>query len=364
MKRILSTTMFLVACIATFCLFAGQTMAAPAAETAKQIQWRLASTWTEGNSLLDVDRAFAERVKNYTGGNFIINVHPAGQLGSSSQVFDLAANGIVEAACDWPGYWAGKNTAFDLLASTVDNFSFIDYYVWTYSAGGLEQYQYVYGKYGLVAFPIAFSPSESGLRCIKDFKSLNDLKNAKVRISGKLQGYVAQRIGFTPVTINAAEIYESLQRGVIDAAEFAGPEADESLKMHEVAKYWMTPGWHQSAVTNCVMVNKKAWEALPEEYRDAIARAAKDSTAEWLYRKLWVDVQSSNRMIDKFGVTVNQLSEEDLRAISRYAADGNKIMSDENPDYKRVYESMQGYRKEIDRYRGILGRYGFGFLER
>lgn len=327
----------------------------------KKVSWRMVSVWGEGNSLLDVDRGFAQRVSDYTGGNFTIDVFPAGQLGSSNQVFDLVGKGTVEAGTDWPGYWAGKNTAFDILASSLNDFSMVDYYVWIYQAGGLDEYKNLYGKYGLIGMPLAVSSSESGLRCIKDFKTLADLKGAKVRISGKVQGLVAQKLGITPVMINVAELYEALQRGVIDAGEFTGPEGDESIKLHEVAKYWMTPGWHQSSTVNCVFFNKKAWESLPKEYQAVLERAAHDSTSEWLARKFWADTQSANRMLDEYGVKVNPLSKEDLDTISRYSEEATKVMCDENPDYKRIYDSMQAYRKVVDRYRNILGRFGYGY---
>jgi len=325
------------------------------------VKWRLASVWTEGNTVLNIDRAYAERVKRYSGGKFIIDVYAAGEIVGPTQVFDAVQNGTVEMGADWPGYWSGRNTAFELLATSLDDFTSLDKLIWTYQAGGLELYKEIYAKFGLVGFPHAFSPTESGLRCKAELKGMPDLKGRKIRISGKIQGYVSEKIGYTPIALNAGDIYESLQRGVIDCAEFSGPESDESLKITEVAKYWMAPGWHQSEVTFGVFVGKKAWDSLPKEYQELLERAAMDSAAEWMHRQPWQDAVAANKMLDKDGVKVVRYSDDDLAKIRAWGLEGRAEMAKANPDYKKVIDHQDGYRKIIDRLRFLSSPYSWGF---
>ena len=89
---------------------------APAAAD-KVIKWTMVSTWTPAIDLLEGDRNFAKLVTEMSGGRLEITVSPAGELVPATAVFDSVARGSVQAGRDWPSYWAGRNSAFDLLGS-------------------------------------------------------------------------------------------------------------------------------------------------------------------------------------------------------------------------------------------------------
>ena len=325
------------------------------------INWRMASTWGDGNIHYTVDQRFTEILSELTNGQFIVKNYSAGQLGAANQVFDMVAEGTVEAGGDWAGYWTGKNTGFDPLATTMDGFTGMDYFIWCYQGGGLEDaYQYMYNKYDLQYFPILFHSAESGFRGTKAISGIADLKGMKIRLAGKIQGIVAERMGFTPVTVDSTELYEALQRGVVDAGEFSIPASDYTLKLHEVAKYWWAPGWHQSGGCNGVMVNMDAWNSLPEAYQEAFQRAAFLCSAESMARYEWESFNATQEMLDS-GVTVNFYPEEDLAVIRQYVQEATQQLAAENPDYKHVIDSMNAYRALADPYKDILGDYGYGY---
>ncbi len=58
------------------------------------------------------------------------------------------------------------------------------------------------------------------------------------------------RLGVVPQQIAGGEIYPSLERGTIDAAEFSGPADDEKLGFQRVAKYYYYPGFWRAAPTS------------------------------------------------------------------------------------------------------------------
>ena len=69
------------------------------------------------------------------------------------------------------------------------------------------------------------------------------------------------------------DIFPSLERGVIDAAEFVGPYLDRQLGLHKVAKYYYTTGWHEMATTSELTINKKAWASLPPDLQAIVENA-------------------------------------------------------------------------------------------
>src|SRR5699024_7435531 len=139
------------------------------------------------------------------------------------------------------------------------------------------------------------------------------------------------------------EIYESLQRGVIDAAEFSTPYADEIMKLEEVTEYWLTPGWHQTAAVYGVIVNQEAWDSLPDEYKDIIEKASKITMTENSATYAYKDAQSTEKMINEDGIEVTNLSEEEIEHIGEITYEIINDLANENDDLANVLESQMDY---------------------
>lgn len=168
-------------------------------------------------------------------------------------------------------------------------------------------------------------------------------------------------MGINITTIAASELYESLQRGVIDGGEFSTPCSDDSLKLQEVAKYWCSPAWYQSAGVNGVMINKDAWKALPKTYQQAIKTAAETCTGEKLTSYLWNDFKSTEKMLKKDGRIVTHLNKTDWQTIRKTCREVYASEAKSNKNFNTVYSSMLEYRKKADTYRAMLGDYRWGF---
>ncbi len=119
-----------------------------------------------------VTSAFSELVSQLTDGRFTITNYPEGSLCAANQLFDYVQNGTIQCGGDWGGYWSGKDTAFELLSTTMDNFTGMDYYIWITQGGGLKCYQDMYGKYNMTYFPIMINHAESGIRSTKPITSI------------------------------------------------------------------------------------------------------------------------------------------------------------------------------------------------
>lgn len=325
------------------------------------VTWKMGSTWGSGNIHYTVDQRFTELVSELTNGRFKITNYSEGELCSASELFDYVENGTIQCGGDWGGYWSGKDTTFELLSTIMDDFSALDYYTWIYQAGGLSCYQEQYGQYNMEYFPIMVNGSESGVRSVKPIESLDDMRKMKIRLGGVMAGRAAKKLGINITTVAASELYESLQRGVIDGGEFSGPWADDSLKLQEVAPYWCAPAWYQSAGVNGVMINKDAWDKLPEEYQEAISLAASACCGEQIGRYTYNDMVTTNKMLQEDGVTVTHMNDVDRQTIRETCKQVYEEESQANPNFKKVYDSMMEYRQTANAYREWTGDYGFGY---
>jgi TRAP-type mannitol/chloroaromatic compound transport system substrate-binding protein len=107
----------------------------------------------------------------------------------------------------------------------------------------------------------------------KEVKSVKDLKGMKFRVGG-FGGRVIERIGAVPQNIPGGEIYQALEKGTIDAAEWVGPYDDQKLGFNKVAPYYYYPGWWEGGPEVDFFINQKALDALPAEYKAIIEAAS------------------------------------------------------------------------------------------
>ena len=82
-----------------------------------------------------------------------------------------------------------------------------------------------------------------------------------------LGAQVMQKLGMSTQLLAPADIYPALERGVIDATEFAMPDMDIELGFYQIAKYNYYPGWHQPASVGELLMNKAASRRCPRRTR-------------------------------------------------------------------------------------------------
>lgn len=323
------------------------------------VSWKMGSTWGNGTYFYSRDVLFAETVSELTNGKFTINVYGEGELCSSAQCLDYVSDGTIQAAGDCPGYWGGRNTAFEPLCFTCNDFTAMDYLTWINRFDGLEVYNKIYGQFNIVYFPHTITWTESGMRTSSPVTSLEDMKSMKLRVGGVVASRMLKSLGVNIVSMAGGELYEAIMRGTIDGCEFANPSSDISLGLDEVAPYLLLPCWYQSANVNGVMINQEAYNALPDAYKDALKRAT-EITRSQIDATFYDDTTAFRTMMDAGRQNVTFLSEEDMALVQDAIDTTYAEVEQENPDFKMVRDSMRAYREYVDVYRDALDIYGFG----
>ncbi|GEN28734.1 ABC transporter substrate-binding protein [Halovibrio variabilis] len=337
-------------------LAAGVAFAALTTTVHAQEEWTMTTTWPDNLDLIKIDQHWVELVNKLAGDELQINFRAGGTLMPGTEVFDATETGSIEAAGDWPGYWAGLNPAFSPLATTTSLFNGVDYLNWIQQWGGRELYEEIYGQFNMVYLPYGITNNESGFMGRTPIESIADLDGKRLRLSGRDQGRVLEELGGSQVTLAGGEVYQAIERGVIDAGEFSTPGVDYNAGFAEVAEYWATPGWHQSASVFGVMINQDAWDALSEDTQETL-RIAADATMAWSLA--WSERQSTEatqKFIDE-GVTINHFSEEDLARIQEVTNEVILRGACEDPDHAKVYQSMVAYLEHYATWRDVSAPY-------
>lgn len=327
---------------------------------AKKQKWRYQSIWVPSIVLWKPDKYFGDLVNTLTGDELEIQYFEGGKLiTKSDEIFDAVSKGTLDMATDWPSYWEGKNTAFSLITSVPMGFTPADYMIWYWQGGGLELAQELYAKYGIVWFPHSVTGPESGQRTNVPIKKAEDYKNVKMRQCGRTQAKILQDLGGAAIFMPGAEVYMSLQRGTIDAAEFSVPEVDMSMGLHEVTKYWVLPGWHQPGPVSGVMISKKSWDKLSDKAKFMFKEAAM-ATMMWSWTYWEYGSGEFTQKFKQAGTTITRLDDPSINKIQELA--WNLIIADaeQNPDHAKIAYSQIRLFKNLAEWREIQSPFMYG----
>jgi TRAP-type mannitol/chloroaromatic compound transport system substrate-binding protein len=144
----------------------------------------------------------------------------------------------------------------------------------------------------------------------------------------------------------AADIYQALERGVIDATEFSMPAMDIKLGFHQIAKYNYFPGWHQQVSCGELLMNKQAWEALPDAYKAMIETAGEAQISFTYSETEATQFGVMAEMRDKHNVQVKRWGDKDLAAFEKGWREVLKEESAKDPLFKKVADHYLDFRKK------------------
>ncbi len=238
------------------------------------VRWRLASSFPKAlDTIYGGADVFAKRVSEMTGGKFQISVHPGGELMPALGVVDGVQNGTVEMCHTVPYYFFGKNEAFAIGAAIPFGLNSRQMTAWMFEGNGLKLMREFYAGYNIINFPGGNTGAQMGGWYRKEVKSVADIKGLKFRVGG-FAGKVIERMGGVPQNLPGGEIYQALEKGTLDAAEWVGPYDDLKLGFSKVAPFYHYPGWWEGGPQVDFYINDKAFEALTPEYKAIIQSAS------------------------------------------------------------------------------------------
>ena len=180
--------------------------------------------------------------------------------------------GSVECGHTASYYYVGKNPAFAFGTAVPFGLTAQQQNAWLYQGGGNEAMDALFADFGAKSFPAGNTGGQLGGWFKRPVDNLASLKGLKMRIPG-LGGKVMASLGVNVQVLPGGEIYLALERGAIDAAEFTGPYDDEKLGLPKAAKYYYYPGWWEPGPSLTALVNRTAWDKLPEEYQAMFSTA-------------------------------------------------------------------------------------------
>jgi len=205
---------------------------------------------------------FSKEVAELTDGRVNFQIYPGGALGGPTDTFDNIVTGIMDAGWGLHGYNAGKFTVHSVLQlpfladGTGAELSVVAQKLYDTFPEMQEEYSDVKPLWVHAADPYAIITKGKAVR------SFEDVKGLKLRTPSVEAGSMIESWGATPVSLPAPEIYDALQKGVIDGGVLP-VAAIRDFNLADLVDY-VTLGNFNTSLFYVVM-NKDSWNKISAE---------------------------------------------------------------------------------------------------
>lgn len=316
----------------------------------QKIKWKLVTSWPKNFPGLGVaPERLAQRVAAMTNHQFEIEVYGAGQLAPALEVFDTVSQGSADMGHSAAYYWKGKMGAAPFFTSVPFGFNAQEMNGWITAGGGLKLWHELYQPYGVIPFPGGNTGVQMAGWFNKEIHSLDDIKGLKMRIPG-LAGEVWKRAGGIPVTLPGAELFTSLQTGAIDATEWVGPYNDLAFGLHQAAKYYYSPGWHEPGPMLEFSINEQAYLKLPTHYQEILKEACLATNQSMLDEYTANNQSALQILLQEHKVELRALPEEVIHSLKDIAEEVILEVGKANELSQKIYASFTDFKEKVISY--------------
>jgi TRAP-type mannitol/chloroaromatic compound transport system substrate-binding protein len=305
---------------------------------------KMQSTWPSKDIFHEIFEDWAKKVNEMAGGRLRIDVLPDKAVVPAFELIEAVSRGTLDGGHGVPAYWFGRNRAVSLFG-TGPSFG-LDaegLLAWVHYGGGQALYNELLQqtlKFNVVSFfhgPMPTQPLGWFKEEVKGPESLKDLRFRTVGLSAS----VFQTMGAAVKILPGGEIIPSMERGVLDAAEFNNTTSDKLLGFPDVRKICMTQSYHQPVEFLELLMNKTKYEVLPQDIQAIIKYATMAQSADFTWK--FYDRNSAD-MIEleekrgvQFLVTPQAVLEAQLEAWDRVV----EQESSQNPVFAKIITSQR-----------------------
>ena len=312
------------------------------------MEWIACSAFGKASGLGKAIDRFASYINNQSD-KLKITVYHGGELVPPLESLDAVRSGAAQMAYGAGYYWTNISMAPSFSAALPFGLTAQEQNAWCYYGGGIEAADKAYNSIGVKFLPMGNTGNQMGGWFNKEINSISDFDGLKIRMPG-LGGEVLKSFGANTVLLAGADVLPSLASGAIDATEWIGPAADLGKGLHQAAKYYYNPGWHEPATILDCSIDMFEWEKLDDATRELVTVASKAVNMEVLSMFQAANDSSYQKLINEHGVQMRQLPDEVMNALGQRAGEVCSSIASEDPVSQELFSHIVEFRSSILRW--------------
>ncbi|WP_323022941.1 TRAP transporter substrate-binding protein [Pararhodobacter sp.] len=323
----------------------------------ERIEWAMPSSFPKPAPGVGTNATrFAELVQSLSGGRIVIEVFGAGELVPPFAVEDAVQAGNAPIGHGTPYYAASKTAAAHWFTGVPFGLTANEHYAWLKWGGGQQIWDEIYAERNLKPFYSGNSGTQAGGWFKNRIESLADLQGLNMRIAG-LGGEMMRKLGVNAILMPATEIFQSLQSGAIDAAEWVGPLLDQAFGLQRITNLCYTPAFAEPGAALQVVVNTEVWAGLADDLKAIVEAAALQASMETLGQFDYYNVGAMQQLTEA-GVEFLAFPEDVVAAMKTAWAEVKEEQRAASADAARVLESYEAFEAGAIPYaNAFVGRY-------
>jgi TRAP-type C4-dicarboxylate transport system substrate-binding protein len=284
---------------------------------------------------------FCDEIKKRTNGKVEIAYYPSGILTTATKMFEGVVNGVSDLGLSHCEYTRGRFPVTETLSLPLG-------YPSGYVAGQVTNdfYNQFHPKeWDAVHVLLFYSTGPQIISTVKKpVKTLEDLKGLKIRATGR-PADVLKALGGTPVGVEMSDIYDGLQRGVVDGL-LTSMEVQKGWKTGEIIRYATLSYKVGTVYTFYIVINKNKWNALPEDAKKIFTETATQWKDKYGVASNDIDIEGRDFLMKNGGQLISLSDEESKRWVTAAHPVIEKHLKElEAKGHKRA--ELEGYLKFI-----------------
>lgn len=286
----------------------------------------------------------AADVAQKSGGKLTIQALPAGGAVAATETLNAVQAGVLDGHYSASSFFAARDAGFMVLGDTGASYDTVDNRdKWWKEGGGEDIARAQYAKFGMHFVAPVYWPAEH-IPAKKAVKGVADLKGLKIRVPPGMIAEILSKAGAAVVNIPGGEVFNSLQSGVIDAADWASPSQNNDVGLYRTAKFSIDAS--HSMPTTDVSIAAAKWTALPAEMKQLLETEVRAMSAALKAELDKLDAEALTKM-KADGVEIIKWPKEELEALRKLTAEIQDAQSAKNANAKAVIDSHRAFQKKL-----------------
>ncbi|EYD72773.1 TRAP transporter substrate-binding protein [Limimaricola hongkongensis] len=328
----------------TFTITLATALTLSGAAIAQDHSFRFQSSDPAGNPNFALQKEWAESVGEMSDGRIAVEMLPVESIVAHNETQDAIAAGILDGHITDTSYFSGKDPAFGLIANPVGAWGDPQQMFDFMENGGADLMNELVEPYGL-HFIGATTPGLEAFVSKVPLEGVDDLKGLKLRAPEGLVQQVFAAAGAAPVNLPGSEVFTSLDKGVIDAADYTVFSTNQAQGMHDVAPHPVYPGFHSMPLVE-VSMNLDSWNALPDDLKEVMEQSVKEFAQKQVSTLNAADEAAVEEAKAGGEVTVHDWSDEERAKFRQIAMGEWEKVAARSDKAQKVYDTLTGYLKD------------------